>query len=353
MRRIGWWLTVMLMVFSLVSGVRAQDLDPNSDPAALMRFVHALPDAPAVDIFLDDEKIVDDLSPGDATDYGFARDGEQQVVVRAGDADADAEPLLEQTVDLSSGASYTLAVAGDPDQSDAFLLTDEVGASGEEFGSLRVVNLVPGDAPLAAAVDGAAITELLPYGESSERVFADQATPEVTIFDEGGNELVTAPDLSLGEGEFYTLFVVPNEEDEAEVLAVLYPILTGALPDYQIWVPLMTQGDEAPLVLEAAPTPEATSEMQDVGQMLLERVQATATAEAQATAQAQPITATEATTSTDVVTRTEPVTDTSLLMPVTGAEQKDGPIPLWLVLDGLLLIMLVFVGRFWWHVRAQ
>ncbi|MBA3534613.1 MAG: DUF4397 domain-containing protein [Ardenticatenales bacterium] len=238
------WLVAVILIFQTGSSVWAQTLDPARQPSAQLRFVHALPGGGAVDIYHNGTKIVSALPASEATEYGIIATGAQMISIRAAGADPSATPLLEQSLTLNTGLSYTLVVAPDKNNAPAMmLLEDDTSADAQGRGSLRLVNLAQGNPAISAVADEAAVTGLLAYGESSARVPVGKGTPVITIIDAQGKKLLSTPPIPLQSGNlFYTLFVI-GAGSTLDAIIVSYPTSSGQVPNIRQWLPMVPGGD--------------------------------------------------------------------------------------------------------------
>jgi hypothetical protein len=112
---------------------------------AFVRLVHAVPDAPPVDIYLGSRKVVTGLAYTKASRYLPLPPGTQTIrIARAGAGDA----LLEIPLTVEAGAAYTVAAAGTLKTLRPVVATDAFRPAGGKGGgsSLRVLHLAP-DAP--------------------------------------------------------------------------------------------------------------------------------------------------------------------------------------------------------------
>lgn len=312
MRAWRWWIVAWLVMVGVSSTAAAQTLDPAREPSAQLRFVHGLLAGPAVDIYLDGQRIVSALPPGEATAYGLTPTGTRTIRVQAAGSDTTNTRVLEQSLTLGTGLSYTLAIAGKGGTVEAFVLEDDTGTSTTGQGSLRLVNLAATRATLAATVGEAALTGAVPYGAASERVPVDksQSNPTVTVIDTGGQALLTTPALPLGGGEFYTLFVT-EAATTLQPLLVSYPLTSGEPPAATVWMPLAVGGPAAST--ESAPA--ATS----------------------VPTQAQPA----------------PTAVPAGVLPTAGGEQDSNSLWLMLMGGGFLLLVLAFLGRWGWTTMRR
>lgn len=237
MQRLRWVVGVLIMTLGLLPlSSWAQELDPSNEASALVRFIHAVPGAGAVDIYLDGQRIVSELSALQATDYGFVGIAQKEVAVwGAGDDPARSQPLLEETISLGTGRFYTFGLAGREGGLEAFLFEDHTAVSEGSEGSLRLVHLAPNQAEISASVDNAALTALIGYGEASDRSFLDASKADVviTVIDQAAKPLLSTEPISLEGGKFQSLFVVGA--DQLQELFVSYPLTSGEIPDFPIW----------------------------------------------------------------------------------------------------------------------
>src|SRR3954452_24699781 len=87
---------------------RAQD---RTDENASIRFVHASPDAPAVDVIVDGAPVAENLAYGTSSEYLPFPSGDHQVqIVPTGSGVESA--VLDEKVNLDSGGAYIFAAAG-------------------------------------------------------------------------------------------------------------------------------------------------------------------------------------------------------------------------------------------------
>jgi Domain of unknown function (DUF4397) len=153
-------LTLLLAATALTA---ACDDDDNTGPEgeARVRVVHASPDAPNVDVLLDENEVLSDVAYLEASDYLEASAGGHNVKVNAA---GTATTVIDTNVTLADGADYTVIAAGLAAEITPIVLLDD--NSTPEAGNARV-RAIHG-APGAPAVDvyvtapGADIETVLP-----------------------------------------------------------------------------------------------------------------------------------------------------------------------------------------------
>jgi hypothetical protein len=138
-------LTLLLAATALTA---ACDDDDNTGPESesRIRVVHASPDAPNVDVLLDDEEVLSDVPYLEASDYLEASAGAHNVKVNAA---GTATAVIDTDVTLAEGADYTVIASGLAAEITPIVLLDD--NSTPEAGNARV-RAIHG-APGAPAVD--------------------------------------------------------------------------------------------------------------------------------------------------------------------------------------------------------
>jgi len=188
--------------------------DPDADSG--VRVAHLSPDAPNVDIYVDDEPILEDVGFGDVSEYLGVDAGEYDIeITEAGDQEA----VFEETIEVEDG-TYTVAALGelaDENQPfDAEVFEDDLSDPGEEA-RVRVLHAAP-DAPAVDIVDEATddvLFEDLAFGEAeAETVPADDYTVAVRPAGDEDAEPVDTFDLTVESGAVYTGFAVGYLEPE-------------------------------------------------------------------------------------------------------------------------------------------
>ena len=250
---------VALLGVLLAGTAAAQAVDPAKEPTAQVRFVHALPGAAPVDIYLAGERIVGGLPAGEATAYGLTRAGKPELVVRI--AGSGAALLIRQSLTLEGGHSYTVAVGPTAAGGTAgYLFEDDTAPRPDSQSSVRVINLARGQPAIAAAINEMTLEGLYALGEGSARVDVGRGSRSVRILNNAGAEVARTAAIPLNNGEFYTVFVV-GHGGNVQLLVLSYALTSGSVPTSRIWLPLSSAGGSS-VASAAAPTPQPSAETQ-------------------------------------------------------------------------------------------
>lgn len=209
------------------------------EAAAGLRLLHASPDAPAVDVLVDDEVVLSGAGFGSFAGYDEYAAGEHTVqVVPAGGDPADA--VVDATVSLEADVDHTLAVFGLLEDIDATLLTDDTESAPEDGSLVRAVHLSP-DAPnVDVAVEGGEpVISDLAYPSASPYVTGPVGAATLELRPAGSTDAVLSAAVELAAGESYSVYALGlvdgTEEQSLRVLA---------LQDGVVEMPEMPDGNE-------------------------------------------------------------------------------------------------------------
>ncbi|MEC2073218.1 DUF4397 domain-containing protein [Alkalihalophilus marmarensis] len=213
-------LVLLFMLFLTFTGTGF------AEEMAMVRVLHTTPDAPGVDVYVNEELVVENIEFKDASDYLQLPAGSHKVeIYAAGDTTS---AIISEQLAVSGGEAYTVAAIGQLESIRLTTMLDEQEVS-EGNTKIRVAHFSP-DAP---AVDIAtdtgdilfpnaafsAVTDYLelPAGEYNLEI---RAAGTADVVEELTN-------LELKEGMIYTAVATGllNAEPEFDVI-----LLTDAMP---------------------------------------------------------------------------------------------------------------------------
>jgi len=209
--------------------------DDLSDPGdeARVRVVHASPDAPAVDVTIEEtaDVLVEDAAFGDAATVTVP-EGEYTLEVRPATEDNDGDVVATFDVAVAEGSVYTAFAVGylDPDSAPAdeafdLEITLDAGSGGEPAedadASLRAAHMSP-DAPnVDVYVDGDAVLEDVPFRAVSDYLSLESGEYEVKITAAGDTDTVVFDsDVPLESGMAYTAAAIGELSEENQPFEV-------------------------------------------------------------------------------------------------------------------------------------
>jgi hypothetical protein len=188
------------------------------DATGRVRVMHASPDTPPVDIFVDGQKAVSGLTFPDDTGYVSLPAGSHNVKVFASPADGTGEPALEADLNVVAGKDYTVLAVGLLGDSSLSLLPLEDNNAAPAAGNahVRLIHASP-DAP---AVDVAvAGTDTLVFSNVAFKGVGNYTPVPAGAYDlevrAAGNSTVALPlnGVALTAGTVYSAVAVGLLED--------------------------------------------------------------------------------------------------------------------------------------------
>lgn len=218
------------LVAVLAVPVAAQD-------EAFVRVVHASPDAPNVDVWVDGEAVLTDVPFTAVSDYLAMPAGTYNVQVTAS---GTTDPVIDADLTLEAGTSYTVAATGLVADITATVLTDDrVPADGQA--KLRVFHASP-SAPAevdVAVTDGPVLAEALAYPEATGYLTVDAGTYPLEIRAAGEATAALSLEATLEAGENYTAIAMDDPETEGGVQVIVATEAMAEMPNAAMAQPVL------------------------------------------------------------------------------------------------------------------
>lgn len=241
-------LPVLLMVFA-VSSPRA--LAQDSTPAAMdadmgvcsaalgigmagdscINVIHASPDAPAVDVYLDGELALEGVEFGQFSGWIAVPAGEHQVQVTAAGDDA-ANAVIDATVELAADAAYHVAATGhlaDITPQIYQVNLSDLDAMGDPMARIRVIHTSP-DAPAVdiALAGGDVLIADLAFPNASDALEVPAGSYDLEVRPTGTTDVaLDLPGVELEAGMVYDVFAIGLAGDGSLTVLVI-PSTTAA-----------------------------------------------------------------------------------------------------------------------------
>ena len=178
--------------------------------SSLVRVFHAAPQAPNVDVYVNDQKMVfSNLAFGDFTRYVYLDEGEYNVsVYLAGQKD---RPVINQMVDVPSQQIFTIAATGNLDNLGLLVIPDKVSKSpSQNYSSVRVIHLSPNAPGVDILVDGDTLFEDISFGEGTDYVDLNPGTYNVNVVLNTDKSVVLPLKVTLNPDKIYTIYIIGN-----------------------------------------------------------------------------------------------------------------------------------------------
>ncbi len=175
-----------------------------------LRVVHASPDAPAVDVYVDDEAVLTGVSFGTISDYLTAPAGERAVrITAAGD---ESTVAFDDMVTVQADTNYTAVAFGNltTDEFSVDVLTDDPPSPGSDEAAVSLFHASPDAPPVTVTVasSGDALFEGVGYGEQADYVTVPAGSYTLEVRPASGGDPVATFDVEVEGGTTYAAFAV-------------------------------------------------------------------------------------------------------------------------------------------------
>ncbi len=200
---------------------------------ACLNVIHASPDAPAVDVYVDGTKALGDLAFGATSGWVALPAGEHQVQVTAAGAEIETA-VIDADVTLDEGASYEVAAVGLLAEIEPQVLQvnlSEIDAEDESMARVRVVHASP-DAPAVdvAVKGGDILVEDLAFPEASDYLSVPATSYDLEVRPTGTTDVaLDLPGVELEAGMVYSVYAIGQTADDT--LPVLPVVATTQAPE--------------------------------------------------------------------------------------------------------------------------
>lgn len=217
---VSFGLFVVIMLSFTAAGLAEESMD------AKVRIIHAIPDAPAVDVYADNGLVLEEVEFTDVSEYLALPGGTHTIeIFAAGDTET---ALLTEDVTVEAGEKYTLAVTGEVEATSLVVMVDDQTTS-DGKAKIRVAHF-SSDTPAidVATTEGDLLFSTTSFAHAAEYVEVDPQTYDVEIRTaQSEAAVVELSGIELKKGTVYTAIAVglSNGAPEFEVL-----LLTDHLP---------------------------------------------------------------------------------------------------------------------------
>ncbi|UWG48045.1 DUF4397 family protein [Halanaeroarchaeum sp. HSR-CO] len=250
-----------IMAVGAIAGGTADSDDSDADPqqTSYLRAVHASPDAPAVDVMVENETVLENVSFGDVSEYLPVEAGTYNVTIAAAE-DPDTV-VFDGNVTLEPRTVTTLAATGEISDGaetsfEPVAFEDTAVTPGANDSAVRVVHLSP-DAPTVdiTAGDGSVVlAENVSYQNASDyaTVPAGNYTVEIRAATaDNDGDIVTTVDVSLENGTAYSAMAVGYLNPDEAPADTMFEVLTAEDATKTIVVPTDEEDSEDEMTTES------------------------------------------------------------------------------------------------------
>ncbi|GAB3827057.1 DUF4397 domain-containing protein [Pontibacter rugosus] len=182
------------------------DLDLLDDQASVM-VIHASPDAPAVDLYVDDVKVNSNaLNYPNNTGYLDVKEGNRNIKVTAAGTGVGS-PVINATVPFEDDKNYSVFAINTLSNIEPLVLEDNLADPAAGKAHVRFVHLAP-DAPNVDVVvqGGPNLFSNIAFKGNTAFTPVDAGTYTLEVQPVGSDDAAVTATLTLQEGMIYTVF---------------------------------------------------------------------------------------------------------------------------------------------------
>lgn len=239
------------MLFALVTGiggssVLAQDGTPmagktdmgncvealgiGAEGDSCINVVHASPDAPAVDVYLDGAQALTGLEFGAISGWVAVPAGDHQVQVTPAGEEASSA-VIDATVTLEAGAAYHVAATGLVAEITPQIFQVNLSMLADDTARVRVIHTSP-DAPAVdiAVKGGDVLIPGLEFPNASDALEVPAGSYDLEVRPAGTTDVaLDLPGVALEAGMVYDVFAIGQLSDGSLTVLVVPSTTTGAM----------------------------------------------------------------------------------------------------------------------------
>lgn len=246
--------SIIAVLFTLALSLIAAPATFAQNSNAQVRVIHASPDAPAVDVYVDDDQVLTNVPFFTASDYLDLPAGTYRLRVTPTGSDLESA-VIDANATVAAGNAYTVAATGLVANIQPTIIADDNSAPASGQAKVRVHHFSP-DAPAVDVklADGTTLISNLAFTESSDYLEVDAGSYDLQVTPDGANDVVI--DLSgtrLEAGKIYDVFATGELDSITPEVVVTTPAAPVPATDTTATtpqaLPTTAEGDTAPVAL--------------------------------------------------------------------------------------------------------
>lgn len=180
------------------------------DPGtASVRVAHFSPDAPNVDVYVDDQVVLEDVPFPAVSDYLNLAAGEHTFAVRAAGAEATSDPVFEASATLDADEAYTVAAVGTLDSIGPAVFADDLSDPAAGSAHVRAIHAIPDVGPVDVAPEGGdPVIAGLASGEASSYIPVPAGDYTFEVRAAGTTDVLLTISATLADGTITSVAAV-------------------------------------------------------------------------------------------------------------------------------------------------
>lgn len=176
---------------------------------SIVRVFHASPNAPTVDVYVDDEILAPGLAYTDISDYSYMEEGMHTIEIRS--MRDSTTTILTKMIDVPDDRIFTIAIVGNLDNLEFILIEDDIDEiPSPKESTVRVVHLSPDSPNVNVFANGNSLFENLNFKGNSDYNKVPSGAYSMDITSSNTGDIVLSGNLNLKANRIYTIYVIGN-----------------------------------------------------------------------------------------------------------------------------------------------
>ncbi|WP_109478720.1 DUF4397 domain-containing protein [Paraburkholderia sp. C35] len=201
----------LLMVLLLLAAALASCGGDDHAPTRL-RVLHASPDAPNVDVYVDDAKVLSNVPYPTLSSYLVVAPGTHNVKVNAA---GTTTTVINVSPNLANSTAYTAIAANFVANIQLLLAVDDTSAPPAGQGRVRVIHAAPDAGPVDILVNGQKVLSNVPFATISSYLALPAGTYNVQVNVAGTTITAIQANLTLAAGTNYSAVAIGSVKTAA------------------------------------------------------------------------------------------------------------------------------------------
>jgi hypothetical protein len=211
-----------LAVFAFLPATPVSADAPHSDAAnALVRVAHFSPDTAGVDVWVDGQRVLQNVGYDTVSDYVPLPAGEHQFALRPFGASETSTAILSAKAALAASTAYTVAGVGLNKDLRGQIFTDNLGAPPAGDAKVRIIDAAVGIAPINVALTGGVTFDGISFPGASVYKPVAPNTYAVTVRTTGGQTVLDVPSVIVGPGIVYSFALIGGAGKPLQLVPVV------------------------------------------------------------------------------------------------------------------------------------
>ena len=174
---------------------------------SLLRVFHAAPQAPAVDVYINEKLVFSNLQFTQFSSYVKLKEGEYRIdIFQTGTM---VQPIISGSLDLDEGQMLTIAAIGNLDDLSLLVINDNADKkASSKVSSFRVVHLSPNTPAVDILVNNKILVENLAFKQNTSYVDIAPGSYNIEAVLNSNKESVLVFGAVLKTNRIYTIYIV-------------------------------------------------------------------------------------------------------------------------------------------------